>query len=356
MHKRRSLATTLRLSLLTGAGALGWMVLGAAGASAADLPDDPGLLGTLSGVVDSAGTPVASVASSVTDPLQSVASAVVPGPDASQTLLGDLPLLPELVAHVPQLAAQPTGTVLPPVTSLVDDVVAGVPIVQSLVPAGTATHVTTPVIGLADGALGGLTEPVLGVVAPVAEAIDPVIGVVVPVAEVADPVVDVGVPGGEAIPAGVEPVPAVVDAAQNLPASAADAPSGSSGALDVQGAPGGMAAVIETNRSGTDASGVTAIKNVLQASVTAVSLDAVVLPVLSGIAPIPQVLPELPGAPFTASAGALSSMTAAGTGAPLAALGGVALLMYMLMTGRGGLPARADLPCGPSYDPGSFPD
>ncbi|TKV28428.1 hypothetical protein FDK12_07110 [Arthrobacter sp. NamB2] len=364
----------MRLSLFAGLGAVGWITLGAAGASAAEEPSALGLAGSVSGVVDSVSTPAASAVSALTSPLQAVTVEVLPEPGTAGPLLDAEPSLSEVVAHVPQLVTQPAGTVLPPVTSRVDGVVSQVPIVQTLVPAGTVTDVTSPVVGAVDGAAGVITAPVLDVVAPVTEVIEPVLEIVTPVAEVLDPVVGLVPPVSGVLDPVVGLVPPVSDAGPSG-AVADPASAGANGSVpsapaspvdpaetkdsDPAAARGsaGAEAVVGVKRSRA-AEGLESLGVLREAFEPAVSLGGV-LPALAGAVSIAHGEPDLPGAPFTASVtfgGALSSMTGAGTGAPLAALGGLALLMFMMLSGKARRSASADLPAGPSYDPGSSPD
>ncbi|WP_104180182.1 hypothetical protein [Arthrobacter sp. B0490] len=334
-HKRRSLSTTLRLSLLTGVGALGWMAVGASGAAAVETPRDAGLLDSVAGVVEPAGTPAVSA---LTDP---------------RPLLPDLPVVPELAAHVPQLLGQPAGTVLVPVTSAVDELVVQIPVIHDLIPAGTVTQVTSPVVGVVDGTVGGVTEPVLDIVTPVTEPLAPVLDAV--------PVPDV-----------VAPVPNVVGPVQDVAAPVVDAVSGpavapvSGGdtAVDLSDDGSGVAAVPTTSRpvapASSDVSPEPATRGANLASVTLMPavggiVDAVV-PARAGVALVAADLPDLPGTPFAAFSTVLASMTSSGSAAPLAALAAAGLLVFILVSGRACRSAAAGLPTSPSYDPGSSPD
>ncbi len=192
--KRQSLAATLRLSLFGGAGALGWIALGATGASAAEVPATSGLLGSVSDVVGAVSAPASSVVDAVADPLGEATASVAAPAGSTDPLVGSIPLVSGLEARVPQLLSHPAGTVLPPVTSVVDGVVARVPVVHHVVPAGTVTHVTAPVVGAVDDAVAGVTPPVVDAVAPVVDVVQPVVGVVSPVVDVVSPVVDAVAP------------------------------------------------------------------------------------------------------------------------------------------------------------------
>ncbi|MHA7209793.1 hypothetical protein [Arthrobacter sp. MDT1-65] len=353
-HKRRSLSTTLRLSFLTGVGALGWMAVGASGAAAAGTPQDAGLLDAVTGVAESAASPAVSA---------------LPDP---RPLLADPPVVPGLMAQVPQLAGQPSGTVLLPVASAVDGLVAQVPIVHDLIPAGTFTEVTTPVIGVVDGTVGGVTEPVLDVVAPVTEILAPVLDavpvrdVVAPVPDVLTPVPDAAAPVIDAVPgtvvAPVEPVGPVEPVA---PVGSVTTVPGGDTAVDLPDIGPVVAAVPTTPRplaaASSDGSDEVASRSANLASATLMPAvvdgiaDAVV-PALTRIAPVAADLPNSPGTPPAVFSTVLASMTSGGSAAPLAALGAAGVLVFTLVSGRAGRPAAAGLPTPPSFDPGSSPD
>jgi hypothetical protein len=86
------------------------------------------------------------------------------------------------------------------------------------------------------------------------------------------------------------------------------------------------------------------------------SVDVVVPAVVAGVARMAHDLPELPSAPPSSWAGALSSITGAGTAGPFAAIGGAALLVFLALVGPRLREASAGLPAGPTFDPGSSPD
>ena len=99
-----------------------------------------------------------------------------------------------------------------PVSTLADDLIASVPVVNQVVPDGTVSTVSAPIAGAADSLTA---EVVQVVVAPVTEA--------VPVLEpVVEPVTDL-VTGVDPLPVELPELPAVVN---ELPAPAADAPAG----------------------------------------------------------------------------------------------------------------------------------
>ena len=385
MQKRRSLATTLRLSLLTGAGALGWMAIGASGASAADLPADAGLLGSVSDVVSSATAPVSAIA----DPL--LAAAVAP-PVSSAPPAGSAHGPAGPAPQVSQIASKPLGTVLTPVAGLVDDTVGQLPVVQSIVEPAPLTRVTAPVAGTVDSITGGVTQPVLAVVdtvvAPVLGAVDPVLAPVVdivpPVVDVIAPVVDpIVAPVVGAVPPAVAPVVDVVgpEAAAptsapvlppvDVPAPSSDAPemtaapTPGSDAVGSEGAVPGIAAdamvgTVSSSRSPSSSEARAAetfeasVQGVVRARMATV-VDVAVIPALTSSA---QALHDVQDISFTSGtfSGALSSITGAGGAAPLAALGTGLFLFVFLVRGSARRDAAAGLPSAPSFDPGSSPD
>lgn len=358
MQKRRSLATSVRLSLLAGAGALGWIAFGASGASAAEVPSDAGLLGSVTGAVESS-SPVSSTLFAIVDPLSTTKAEGLPAAGTTSSLSGTVPLVSDLAAQVPHLTSQPTGTILTPVTSLVDEVVAEVPIVESVIPAGTVTEVTTPVVDAVDGTVGGVAEPVLEVVAPVVGIIDPVVDVVVPVPgiDAAIPVVPLPSPVAEVLPdVPSADVPGDSGPEAASPAAAADptaadrTPGGSAIAAPSEGLMPDAGEGVAARSSGTGFA-VHAFVTIADASV-----DVVVPAVVAGVARMAHDLPELPAAPLASWAGTLSSMTGAGTGGPFAAIGGAALLVFLALVRAGLRGASAGLPAGPTFDPGSSPD
>ncbi|MHA7239454.1 hypothetical protein [Arthrobacter sp. TMS1-12-1] len=336
------------------------MAVGASAATAADAPPGPGLLGSVTGALDSTGA--AAGLSAVTDPLHNVAAHAVPA-SGSPSLLHDAPVLPDLVARVPDVVSAPAGTVLVPVTTLVDGVLAEVPIVQSVVPAGTVAGVTAPVVGVVDGAVGGVTGPVLEVVAPVTGIIDPVVDVVVPVPDqgVLPPVVSgpqaptpIPVPIMPSAPAdgvlpeaGAEPItpgPATPEAsADGRAASGADVADADAGTLR------GTAAAAPVSPAGSAGAG-------LPAPDQQIDVVDVALPADGGMVRAVPEVPALPAAPPSPSAAPPSSMTGAGSAAPLAALGGAFFLVLPVLGRAGRLSMSSGLPSGPSFDPGSSPD
>lgn len=355
MRKRRSLATSVRLSLLVGAGALGWMALGASGASAADLPAERGLLGSVTDVVETTAAPALAA---VTEP----AAPLVAATGLQQTPV--LPLVSDVAARVPQLLSEPVGSVLSPVTTTVDRTLAQVPVVGQIVPTGTVTGITTPVTGIVDGAVGGVVEPVLGVVAPVTDIVAPVVEAlpvpvaVPPVAVLPSPVVTAPVAVVPQAPVPAEPVEAVAVPEPAVPtAGSAQTPVTRDASADPAQAASRIATPAAIGAIGSlpaDLVPSAPVSTVLErlveplTSVAGATLTAWVASTDETSGALPTVLSSF--------SGGTSSMTGAGSAAPLAALAAAAFLVVLLLTGRRGHPANADLPSGPSFDPGSSPD
>lgn len=358
MRKRRSLATSVRVSLLAGAGALGWVAFGASGASAADLPAERGLLGSVTDVVETTAAPALAA---VTEP----AAPLVAATGLQQTRV--LPLVDDVAARVPQLLSEPVGSVLTPVTTTVDGTLAQVPVIGQIIPTGTVTGITTPVTGIVDGAVGGVVEPVLGVVAPVTEIVAPVVEVlpvpvavppiaVLPITDPASPVVNAPVAVVPQTPVATEPVEAVAVPAPALP-DAGPAQIPVTGAVDSILAPNSIEARPALGAAGSLPTYLvpatpesTVIERLVEplTSAAGATLTALVASTDGTSGALPTVLSSF--------SGGTSSMTGAGSAAPLAALSAGAFLVVLLLTGRRGHPANADLPSGPSFDPGSSPD
>ena len=362
MQKRRSLASTVRLSLLAGAGALGWAAIGASGASAAEVPADSGLLGSVTGVVEPATAPVTSTMSALTAPLHEVSARAFPVSTGSQPQVQNLPVLSDVAALVPQLTSQPAGTVLTPVTRIVDGVVAEVPVVQSVIPAGTVTGVTAPVVGTVDDVVGGVAQPVMDVVAPVVDVIDPVVDVVLPVPELASPAPVV--PG----PAPITDILPDLEQPASVPTSASPSASSEVSGADIDARPAEPSSGIASDTAsaggagtGGKADGVAVLRAFLpmqdtfSAAIPAGIFSVAVLPGVVGAAQAGQEIPGLPAVPLSTTS-VLSSMTGTGSAAPLIALGGASFLIFLLLAGVGRHSAGSVLPSSPSFDPGSSPD
>jgi hypothetical protein len=407
MHKRQSFTAALRLSLLTGAGTLGLLALGASGASAAQVPSDAGLLGSITHVVDSAVAPVDASLSQLGVPSTPVSGPAAPAADASPSILDRTPVVSGVAAELPNLLAQPSGTVLAPVVSVVEHTTSQLPVVQHLVPTGALSGVTSPVVGVVDGTLGGVTMPVLdavapvlgvvdgtlgGVTAPVLDAVAPVLGVVdgtlggvtTPVldaiAPVVDPVVEV-VPVPEVLPPVADVLPPVAEL-QPVPAAVAQAADvvvpASAGPQDEKGLPAGgpLVPAVASPAAGVEEAGTVQLVPATAPTVRApLLLDEIAGPAagtsstdtvswisegataaLARMATVPLVLQETLAAPLAMTAGSVSTMSGAGAAAPFAAISAAAFLLVLMLRGSALRAAQDGLPPGPSFDPGSSPD
>ncbi|WP_458779242.1 hypothetical protein [Arthrobacter sp. D3-16] len=151
MAKARSPWRALRPVLLAGAATLTWLTFSSPAASADVLSDTTSLVGD-----------VTSSVSSVTDKLAGSAGAATAAPPAAAPSTG---LLQPVVGQLSGLA---------------DNIVAAVPVVNQVVPAGTVTAVSAPVAGVADGATAAVVDVV---VPPVAEAVPVLEPVLQPVSD-----------------------------------------------------------------------------------------------------------------------------------------------------------------------------
>ncbi|UUL76702.1 hypothetical protein NG819_02720 [Pseudarthrobacter sp. Fe7] len=211
----------LRPLLLAVAVAAGWIALSAVGASADSSTSSDPLLGAATSTLGSVTASVTHKAADSPEPVMANAAAKPTVAPAST---------------IPTRAAAPVlRPAVEEVTALTDDVVQDVPVVNTVVPAGTVTSVVAPAVGTVDGAVGatvGAVTPVAGaVLAPLAPVLEPVIGAVplpVPMPAAAEPTA-----APPALPASGD-VPKVVDGA---PASAAEMAAESAGAAAVSARP-----------------------------------------------------------------------------------------------------------------------
>ena len=182
----------LRPLLLAGAAAATWLTLSSTAATADAGTDSTSLLGGATSSVSSLSQDLAAAVSPV--PAGSAA-----GPAASPGLL------------------QPVVT---PVAGLADNLIAAVPVVDQVVPAGTVSEVSAPLAELADTVAAGVAQEVA---APAAEAVPVLEPVLQPVSDLLTGTVPLPVPPLDAVqvdvPAEVVPAPA-----QDQPAAVDDAP------------------------------------------------------------------------------------------------------------------------------------
>jgi hypothetical protein len=138
----------LRPVLLAGAATLTWLTLSSTAATA-DSADSGSLLGGVTSSVSSLASPLAST----------------------------LPSRPEVAPPAPQPAA-PSGLLQPVVGTLAsstDQLVATVPVVNEVVPAGTVSVVAVPVAVVADDAASGLVETVAPPLVEAVPVLEPVL-------------------------------------------------------------------------------------------------------------------------------------------------------------------------------------
>ena len=176
----------LRPALLAGAAAVTWLTLSSTAATAGAGPDSSSLLG---GITSS----VSSLAETVTGPAQSIPTASASDAAASTGVL------------------QPVAA---PVSALADDLIASVPVVSQVIPAGTVSTVSAPIAGAADSLAADVAEVA---VAPVAESVPALEPVLQPVSDL--------LTGVEPLPVQLPELPAVVSGPE-LPTSPADAAAG----------------------------------------------------------------------------------------------------------------------------------
>ncbi|RJT81017.1 hypothetical protein D6T63_07470 [Arthrobacter cheniae] len=326
------------------------MAFGTSGASAAQDPAGAGLVESTTSVVVATIAPTGSHLSAITASLAE-ATPVAPSPSAVPSVLADIPAIPDVTVQVPQLLSQPAATVLSPVTTAVDQLVAHVPIVQQHVPAGTVTEVTAPVMEAVDGVVGGVTEPVLDVLAPITAPITEVVEVV-PVTDVVVPEVVGSVADAVAVPEA--PQPAVEPAAPIVVSTPDSATSPAMDDVRLSGAV--IAPAFMSARAVADDSVTGAVAFGVQTSLVLRSFDDANLPVLTHLVASSDTGPAPLSGALASFAGVAASMTGGGSSAPIAAIGASALLVVVLFADRGRRAATAGLPTSPSFDPGSSPD
>lgn len=368
----RSAAAALRVSLLSGCGALGLLAL-SAGTATADDGSVQGLLGSVAPVVESVAAPVEPLVQGLTAPVQNLTQDVAAPGDPILATSSPAPASSGSLGGVPQLVGTlDLSDAVAPITGVVDSTLAQVPIVNQVLPSGTTTAVTQPLLESVDSAVAPVLPsveqvltPVVGVVAPVVGVVDPAIGVVEPVVDPVTGVVEPLTPvTGVVQPVGPDNLPP-------LPVSATN-PAGAGDGGDVLGSgqpsePGHSAAVSEqaenplTNGEmhspgpstpglpspGADylsgSSDYQGVRFALQAA------PQLVVPV-----PEPQAEPvALPAAASGAGGASAGSPAPGGAGAADTP----AVFIFDLLSATMPLTGdSADLPQGPVFDPGSTPD
>ncbi|HKU02722.1 MAG TPA: hypothetical protein VJQ80_07935, partial [Arthrobacter sp.] len=153
----------LRPVLLAGAAAVTWLSLSSSAAAADAGTDSTSLLGSLT-----------SSASSLT---QDLAATVAPVPAGS--------------ASSPGASAGLLQPVVTPVSGLADNLIAAVPVLDQVVPAGTVSGVSDPLVELADTVAAGVAQDLT---APAAEALPVLEPVLQPVSDLLTGAVPMPVP------------------------------------------------------------------------------------------------------------------------------------------------------------------
>ncbi len=310
MAKGLSPWRALRPVLLAGAATLTWLTLSSTAATA-DSAESGSLLGGVTSSVSSLAAPLAST----------------------------LPSLPEVPSQAPQPAA-PSGLLQPLVGTLAgstDLLVTAVPVVNEVVPPGTASAVAVPVAVVADDAASGLVE---AVAPPLVDAVP----VLEPVLQPVSDLVTGAAPLPVTLPSVVDSGSVVTDAAGGLdeaPAAAASAAAGYSTATvseQLLGAAG-------EERSPTPSVAPARTTAALDAPATASGSAEPALP--------------LAGDPYPAPSGPSSG---AGSGASPSGPSGAAawlndLDLELLMPGSFPVSGSSEhAPSPVSFDPGSSPD
>lgn len=333
----RAAAATLRVSLLGAGGALGLLALSAGTASADN--GEHGLLGSLAPALESVVAPVDPLVHNLTAPLTLASDAGAPS--GGSGFIGSAPLIGEDLS---------VAAALTPVTRTVDATLAQVPVVNSLVPSGTATSLTQPLLAGVDSAVAPLHEALT----PVVTALNPVVS---PVADVLDPVVDQLAPIAPGSGAGEVDVldPALIDGVPGSP-SVPELLSGSG--TDA-------AETAESLLAGSLGSGSASMPPLFGPANSPVGAPAAAMRPSwlygSGaqplMAPVPSPLTDPGGLPaVSAGAGAASagSSGSGGKGAAAVTPSSFDLDLSSLASVQSGYSASLQL--GPAFDPGSTPD
>ncbi|MDP9888411.1 hypothetical protein [Pseudarthrobacter enclensis] len=321
MARKSSPWRALRPALLAGAAAITWLTLSSAAASADTGQDSPPLPG--------------GVTNSVSSLTQDLSGAVSPAP-----------------AGFPAGTAAGPGVLQPvaaPVSGLADNLIASVPALNLVVPAGSVSSVSAPLAGAVDDVSAGVAQ---GVVAPAVEAVPVLDPVLQPVSDL----LTGSAPLPVAVPdAPIEVVPTQLPVAANL--DSADAgPSAPEAAADIAMAaaePDEAAAVLTAaapagSNAGHERSDPVASGDVLHFNIAAASAP-VEPPLTGGPVPLPGQAPAAPGS-GTGSSGSSGSPSGAAAW----------LSPFDLGLDRPGVIPVGDssqhLPAPVSFDPGSSPD
>jgi hypothetical protein len=373
---RRSVAAAVRVSLISFGGALGLLALSSGAASADDGEPAPGLAGSVVSVVESVGTPLESVVQEISAPLSSATNAVAPA--SSSQRMTDAPAVSEIVSDVPDaIGGISVVDAVAPVTTVVDSVVAQVPVANAVVPQGTTTAVTQPVLESVDFVAAPVlppaeqvVAPVVEVLVPVAETVDPVVEVVEPIVKpVIDPVVDVVEPVVKpAVP--VVTLPEPVDVVEAVPAPAPAEPSDADPQLseNEEVAPASATPVRPSVDAPSSTQSVLLPQALFAAEVAEESAAGAgggssaqgAVHVLQGVPDLASADLQHPAGSLRATAGsATAGATGAGStgsGTPYAAEARFSFDFDLSSTGPSQPDYAAALPTGPTFNPGSTPD
>ena len=307
----------LRPVLLAGAAAVTWLALSSTPATADATPDSSSLLG-------GATSPVSSLT-------QDLAASPVSLVHAGST--GSPGLLQPAVA---------------PVSGVADNLIAAVPVVDHVVPAGTASAVSAPLVDLADKVTAGVAQEV---VAPAAAAVPVLEPALQPVADLLTGTAPLPVPPLEAVQTDL-PAVAIPAPAQDQASSAEESPDARQTTPESGQAVEALStAATAQGSAGVEVIGLGGLANTAapQLGVSGTAGSVTEQPLTVDIAPPPAQAPAAP-ASGTGSGGSSG-------GTP----GAAAWLNPFYFDFDGTRAVRADLspahvPSPVSFDPGSSPD
>ncbi|WP_307429367.1 hypothetical protein [Pseudarthrobacter defluvii] len=314
----------LRPALIAGAAAVTWLSLSSTAASADTGPDASSLLG--------------GVTSSVSSLTHELADAVSPAPAGS-------PSGPAVQSGLLQ-------PVVSPVSGPADNLIASVPLVDQVVPAGTVSSVSTPLTEVADGVAAGVVQVVVD---PAAEAVPVLEPVLQPVSDLLTGAAPLPLPlPGQSVeavqvevPAAETPAPA--DARASAAAATAEdqqSPTETAqAAAELASTPPAASSAHLDSRSAAGHAGTW----VLQSDVSALIDPAADLPLPADPESLPAQVPAVPGS-GTGSSGS--------SGGPSGAAAWLSPFDFDFDRPCADLPGDVSehAPAPVSFDPGSSPD
>ncbi|UKA76600.1 hypothetical protein [Arthrobacter sp. FW306-07-I] len=315
----------LRPALLAGAAAVTWLTLSSTAASADAGPDSSSLIGGVTSSVSSLTHDLADAASPA--PLSSPA-----GPAATPGLL------------------QPMVT---QVSGLADNLIASVPAVDQVLPAGTVSTVSAPLVDVADGVTSGVVQVV---VEPAAEAVPALEPVLQPVSDLLTGAAPLPVPLPqqgvelqqplEAVQAGPPatetPAPAAAEASAGALQAATDVDQDALALADASSAASGA---IPEARGAAGLAGT----SVLQSEIAGLGDSVADEPLPVGPAPLTA---NVPAAPGSGTGSGTSSGGPSSAAAWLSTFDVDFILPCAVLAGD----TSEHLPAPVSFDPGSSPD